>query len=275
MTPTFRRSAFSLFLLYMPLFIAGQEDSTSRNRQNLYLDKQYAKSYLTDARDIVISPVRWNTGQWIGATAVVGATVFLIIQDGKIQEWVQGHQTPALDNASKYFFEPIGSGLISLSAMGILYGCGLIWKNDRAKLTALKGIEAFILAGITTQIIKHLTHRHRPYQDEPPNPNLWEGPFQGFDYTSFPSGHSATAFAIATVLATIYRKTVWVPVLCYTMAAGAAFSRVYDNKHWISDVLVGSVIGFGIGKLVVRNESRLKVLPVSPTGPGISLVYSF
>jgi len=54
-----------------------------------------------------------------------------------------------------------------------------------------------------------------------------------------------------------------------------ALSRVYDNEHWASDVLVGSAIGFAIGHLVVRNESKLKVLPVSPTGPGISFVYSF
>ncbi|MBL7110701.1 MAG: phosphatase PAP2 family protein [Bacteroidales bacterium] len=259
----------------MPGLVMGQVDSTSRTRQSSFIDKRYLKSYLTDGRDIVISPVRWNTMQWIGVTAVVGTTVLLFTQDDVIQEWVQGNRTLALDEASRYLFEPIGSGLYSLSAMGILYGCGLIWHDDRAKLTALKGVEAFVLAGITSQIIKHLTHRHRPYQDDPPNPGAWDGPFHGFDYTSFPSGHATTAFAIATVVATSYQQTIWVPIVCYTLATGAALSRVYDNEHWASDVVFGSVVGFAVGKLVMKNESKLKVLPVSPTGPGISLVYPF
>ena len=268
-------SKYFFIFCFVPLLVVGQPDSISRTKQASYIDKRYVKSYLTDARDIAISPVRWNAYQWIGATAVVGTTVLLFTQDGRIQDWVQGKRTPSLDKVNKYLFEPIGSGLYSLSAMGILYGCGLIWHNDQAKLTALKGVEAFILAGVTSQIIKHLTHRHRPFQDEPPNSGIWEGPFQGFTYTSFPSGHAAAAFAIATVVATSYEHTIWIPIVCYTLATGAALSRVYNNDHWASDVLVGSVIGFAIGKLVVKNESKLKVLPVSPTGPGISLVYSF
>ncbi|NQV01394.1 MAG: phosphatase PAP2 family protein [Bacteroidia bacterium] len=268
-------SRYIFLICFMPLLVMGQADSASPARQASFIDKGYLKSYLTDARDIAISPLRWNTFRWIGASAVVGTTVLLFTQDGLIQEFVQGNRTPSLDKVSRYLFEPIGSGLYSLSAMGILYGCGLIWHNDRAKLTALKGVEAFILAGISNQIIKHLTHRHRPYQDEPPNPELWEGPFQGFDYTSFPSAHASSAFAIATVVATSYKHTIWVPIVCYTLATGAALSRVYDNKHWASDILIGSVVGFAIGKLVVRNEGKLKVLPASPTGPGISLVYPF
>ncbi|MFH1296654.1 MAG: phosphatase PAP2 family protein [Bacteroidota bacterium] len=263
------------FICFIPLLVKGQKDSTAGNHQASYIDKRYLKSYLTGARDIAISPLRWNTFQWVGATAVVGTTVLLFTQDGPIQEWVQANRSPSLDQISRYLFEPIGSGVYSLSAMGVLYGCGLIWHDDRAKLTALKGVEAFVLAGITSQIIKHLTHRHRPNQDEPPKPEEWDGPFQGFDYTAFPSGHATTAFAIATVVATSYQQTIWVPIVCYTLATGAALSRVYDNKHWVSDVVLGSVVGFAIGKLVIKNESKLKVLPVSPTGPGISLVYPF
>lgn len=266
-------SGYILLLSFIPFLVSGQPDPIAKTRQASCMDQRYVKSYLTDARDIAISPIRWNKYQWIGATAVVGATVVLFSQDSRIQEWFQMNRTPAADNLSHYFFEPLGSGVLSLSAMGVLYGCGLIWHNDRAKLTALKGVEAFLLAGIASQIIKHLTHRHRPFQDEPPNPGLWEGPFQGFTYTSFPSGHSATAFAIAAVIATSYKQTIWVPVVCYTLASGVALSRVYDNEHWASDVLVGSVIGFAIGNLIVRNESKLKVLPVAPTGLGISLIY--
>jgi membrane-associated phospholipid phosphatase len=53
-----------------------------------------------------------------------------------------------------------------------------------------------------------------------------------------------------------------------------ALSRIYDNKHWASDVLVGSVLGFAIGKTIYRNGfGKLKVLPFSATGLGVSLIY--
>jgi membrane-associated phospholipid phosphatase len=236
--------------------------------------KKYFKSYLTDSRDILISPVRWNAYQWIGVTAVVGTTVFLFTQDAAIQKVFQANQTPFMTTFSRYFIEPWGSGLYTLPALGILYGCGAILKNNKAKAVALKGAEAFILAAVSAQIVKQLTHRHRPGQDDPPDPGLWEGPIAPVTYTSFPSGHSAVVFAVATVLGSAYSETVWVPILCYSIACMTAISRIYDNKHWASDVLVGSALGFAIGKTVYRNGfGKVKLLPVSPTGLGVTLLY--
>lgn len=270
----FLRTAI-LWVCFTPLLHFGQTDSLSHGRQSSCIDKHYLKSYLTDSRDILISPVRWNISQWAGATTVVTATLILFTQDEAIQGWMQQNRTPTLDRINRIFFEPIGSGLYTLPALGLLYGCGFIWHNDRAKITALRGVEAYILAGVTSEMIKHLTHRHRPNQDVPPDPWAWDGPFEGFKYTSFPSGHAATAFAVATVIATSYQRTIWVPIICYSLATCAALARIYDNQHWASDVLLGSAIGFAIGKLVVRNDRRLKVLPLSPAGPGVSLVYRF
>lgn len=268
-----RTAIILIFCISLPGF--AQMDTVSPVRRQTSIDGHYLKSYLTDSRDIVISPFRWNRYQWAVVTAVAGGTVFLFTQDEIIQRWIQDHRTFSMDRASRFFFEPFGSGLYTLPALGILYGCGLIWKDERARLTSLKGVEAFILAGIASEIIKHLTHRHRPSQDDPPDPMEWEGPFSGFKYTSFPSGHAATAFAVATVVGLSYRNTVWIPVLCYSIATGVALSRVYDNDHWASDVLFGSALGFAIGKLVLRNERKLNVFPVSQNGPGITLVYRF
>lgn len=140
-------------------------------------DKAYFISYLTDSRDIVISPYRWNKYQWMAASGVVLTAGALFTVDGRIQKFVQRNQTPALSNISLYGFAPFGSGLYSLPALGILYGVGAITKNDKARYTALKGGEAFVLGFITEQFLKQLTHRHRPYQDNPSNPYLWMGLF--------------------------------------------------------------------------------------------------
>jgi membrane-associated phospholipid phosphatase len=237
-------------------------------------DKAYFISYLTDARDIAISPVRWNKYQWIAFAGVtVGAVVFYT-QDESVQKIVQKNQTPFWNSVSKYGLERLGSGLYSLPALGILYGVGALVKDDKARYTALKGVEAYVLGFLADNLIKQLTQRHRPYYDNPPNSTIWEGPFHLNLNTSFPSGHSTNIFAIATVIASAYNKTIWVPIVCYTLAGLTAASRVYQNDHWISDILVGSALGFAIGRTISNNHmKKLKILPISHVGSGVMLVY--
>ena len=237
-------------------------------------DKGYFKSWLTDSRDIVISPYRWNKYQWIAVSGVIVLAAVFYTQDATLQKVVQKNQTHFLGDLSFYGFSPWGSGVYTLPALGILYGVGAIMKNDQARYTALKGGEAFVIGFVADQLLKQLTHRHRPYQDDPPNPTRWDGPFEPISNTSFASGHSTAAFAVATVIATSYAKTIWVPIVCYTIAGFTAASRVYMNDHWFSDVFVGSAMGFAIGRLIINNHiKKLKVLPISHVGTGVMLVY--
>jgi membrane-associated phospholipid phosphatase len=279
------RSLFLIgFLLIIQFNALAQDDSltgkptpfipVNHRSPSTVPDKDYFKSWLTDARDIVIFPYRWNKYQWIAFSGVTVVGALIYTQDAGVQKIVEKNQNPFLNNASTYGFERLGSGVYTLPAMAILYGFGAIYKDDKARSTALKGVEAYIFGFVSAQILKQLTHRHRPYQEDPPNPYLWDGPFEPISNSSFPSGHSTVAFAVATVLATAYSKTIWVPIVCYTFAALTAASRVYQNDHWISDVFIGSAVGFAIGHTIVNNHiKRLKILPVSHTGMGVMLVY--
>jgi membrane-associated phospholipid phosphatase len=238
-------------------------------------DIGYFKSILTDSRDILISPYRWNKYQWIAVSGIVVVAGVLYTQDANIQKVVQKNQTPFLNSASKYGLERLGSGLYSLPALGVLYGVGAIIKNDKARYTALKGAEAYLLGFIADNVMKQLTNRHRPYQSDPANPYIWNGPLSLTINSSFPSGHSTNIFAVATVIATAYSSTIWVPIVCYTLAGLTAASRVYQNDHWFSDVFVGSALGFAIGRTIMNNHiKKLKVLPISHVGTGVMLVYS-
>lgn len=63
-------------------------------------------------------------------------------------------------------------------------------------------------------------------------------------HNSFPSGHTATAFMTATMLHKEYgQRSPWISVTGYTIATATAYSRLLNNRHWISDVLVGAGIG--------------------------------
>jgi membrane-associated phospholipid phosphatase len=101
---------------------------------------------------------------------------------------------------------------------------------------------------------------------------------------SFPSGHTATAFAISTVLANRIDNPI-ATVALYGLAGFTGYQRIYDNKHWFSDVFVGAAIGYFIGSSIVNSEenreskdfwSDLNVMPsISSSGAGLSLHIDF
>ena len=237
-------------------------------------DKAYFKSYWTVTKKIPTGPARWKTGEWIAFSGIIAGGVILYAYDDEIRKFIQRNPSHGKDVTAKYVFEPWGSGLYPAVLLGGFYIYGAAAKDQRAKQIALAGVQVFIMTGITTQIVKHLTHRHRPYQNDPSNPRLWEGPFTGWDYTSFPSGHTSTAFALASLISSVYKDKIWVGIISYTIATGVAWSRVYENNHWPSDVLIGAALGFAIGKTVyhvMQGKTNL-TLGISEYG-GVSLVY--
>jgi membrane-associated phospholipid phosphatase len=116
----------------------------------------------------------------------------------------------------------------------------------RIKRYVFSAVAAIICSGILVQILKHMIGRPRPRFGD-----LWgiAGPtfISGFD--SFPSGHSATSFAVAAVTACCFPKIRW---HIFVVASGIAASRVLLGSHYPSDVAAGMVLGIVTGNLVVK-----------------------
>jgi membrane-associated phospholipid phosphatase len=99
-----------------------------------------------------------------------------------------------------------------------------------------------------------LVGRDRPNEPEDkgrPNSGDLNGPRSKKD-GSFPSGHTAGAFSVASVVAAEYRDTPGVGAAFYAAASLTALARVNDNEHWATDVVAGAALGTGIGMLVYR-----------------------
>jgi len=239
------------------------------------INGRYFKSYLTDAKDIVIAPVKWSGKEWIAAGAVVGGTVLLYQYDMEIRDYFQSKQTPWGENISKYGIEPWGN-YYSYATLALFYGQGLIWKNERSKKVALLGAKAYILSGFFVQFPKMLFSRQRPYQGEYPDSKKWYGPSIS-SHKSFPSGHTTSAFAIAAVIASEYKETIWIPIVAYSLASATGLSRIYDDQHWASDVFFAAAFGWSMGKLVHSSSNwKVKVTPVVSTeSAGLYMNYSF
>ncbi len=162
-----------------------------------------------------------------------------------------------------------------------MYLYGHIEDNSKMRKTVLLTVESVVLTVISVQTLKYAVQRHRPYTGD--GPHAWDG-FGGLHGSnsrfSFPSGHAASDFAIATVIASEYDNFI-VPPLAYAIAAITAVNRVSRNEHWSSDVLVGSAIGYFAGKAIVAShpngkKSDLSLAPMINSGElGMVLTYRF
>ncbi|GMT45288.1 MAG: hypothetical protein IEMM0006_1120 [bacterium] len=265
----------SFILIFSVQMFGQQPNLTQAFPQYSYRpNKEYYKSYWTAIKKTATGPARWGKKEWMTFGGVVIGGTVLYIYDGQIRNFFQAHRTPGTDKISKYGFEPWGSGIYTLPLLGGFYLYGLSAKNIKARQVAMAGTQAFIMGGISVEVLKVLFGRHRPYQDVLPNSKIWTGPFGSLDYNSMPSGHTTVAFSVATVFASVYKDKPWVGVLSYGIATGVALSRLNDDKHWASDVFIGAALGFAVGKTVyhiMEGHTNL-TLGISNTG-GIALAY--
>ena len=155
----------------------------------------------------------------------------------------------------------VRGSIVGLVAIGSV---GFIIKKRKLVNTTLLASQASITGSAITTSLKYLTGRRRPYSflpSEEARPKF-EGPFSktpdGHSFNqSFPSGHTTSSFAIATVFASEYRNNTLVPVLAYSLASLVGISRIAQNEHWSTDVLTGAAIGYISGKQVVNNFHKL------------------
>lgn len=164
-------------------------------------------------------------------------------------------------------------GIYEVLTVAGLGAYGLISSNSKLVNTTLLSSQAYITSGAMMTVLKFLSGRTRPSYYPPgveAEPRFL-GPFHRKlndangtnENSSFPSGHSTVAFAVATVFASEYKDYPVVPVIAYSAASLISISRITENKHWITDVFSGAALGYFSGKLVVRNYHLFQKLSSS------------
>lgn len=216
-------------------------------------------------------PFHMNGHDWrnvgIGAL-VIGAFGF---SDEPVQKYVLDlrNRNPSIGKVSKFVTNT--GGPYEVITLSLMAGYGIIFKKEKFKTTSLLASQSYITSGVFMTLIKGLTGRQRPFvyhpnqvEAEPKFHGPFHSPFVDINGkkigSSFPSGHTAGAFAAATVFAKEYRNKPWVKVLAYGSASLIGASRITENKHWVSDVLAGAALGFFSGNQVVNNYHRYATL---------------
>ena len=175
---------------------------------------------------------------------------------------------------------------------GTLYVIGRATHNSRMADLGLHGTEALLVGQAITSFTKGTLGRARPYVAGDSNPHdfvVFRGFRKGNDFSSLPSGHTTAAFAAAAAVTAETskwwpRSTPYIATLMYGGATMVALERLYNDKHWASDVVLAAGIGTFSGLKVVKfnhDHPRNRVdrvllgVSVSPSEGGARLTWSF
>src|SRR2546428_9440056 len=215
--------------------------STPKPSPTPSLERRFFKNILRDQRAIWTSPLHLegDDAKWLAPLGL--STAALIVTDRRTAGAL--HNDRLRLNISRDVAY-LGSAGGASSIAGAFYLIGRATHNARARETGLLSGEALIDGGVVAFVIKHATQRRRSRAQEPGD--FFEGG------PSFPSGHTTAAWSLATVVANEYRHNRLVQVSAYELATAASMARFTGRNHFLSDVLVGSAIGYGIGRYVYR-----------------------
>jgi len=184
------------------------------------------------------------------------------LREAKDKYWLVHKGSPVITSFGGYH------GLLMVGGLGIL---GAIMRDEKLTTTVMLSSQAFITSGVWAFVFKTSFGRTRPYTY-----NHWTGPGRVFrkedrslpdcdEFNSFPSGHTTTAFAIATVFAKRYSDKPVIGITAYSLATLVGISRMTENRHWGSDVLAGGILGYLCGSAVVKNYERNLLRNLSST----------
>lgn len=185
--------------------------------------------------DFGTAPLRagWRDLLWAAPAALaIGVTLnhdlqlYGALAKGPARHEVLDHSMPAVS--------ALGDGLIEFAGAALLNRVG----DERLAATSAVAMQALLVSAAWSQAFKFAAWSNRPYIDDSAHRFF----AYGQDSTGFPSGHSFSAFAAAEVYGAEYGR--WIS---YPFAGLVAYSRVYNQDHWPSDVVTGAVLGVVAG----------------------------
>lgn len=232
----------------------------------------------------------------IGALIVLDPEVTQFYQEN-VEAPLSGFALPDLNLPWSDPIEDLGfvyEDVYIMTGLAGAYAYGVATGDERHQQAGILGTKALAYSVITTQVVlKTIFGRNRPYDDLANAVEVPGSPFtlDPFDFgnssgvkikptpegTAFPSYHFTQYAAVAHTLSGVYDGAVWPYVAMGVVAA----SRIEGHNHWVSDMVAGTLLGIGIGEVVLRNADALKVgefdaaPSVSRDGIGLTLSTQF
>lgn len=207
--------------------------------------RTFRRDFVRDQRAIWTSPLHVKRADLKWILPLAGGLTALLVTDVRT--------TNSLSNSRDQL--GVSRGISHLGAPYSTFGAaaafqlfGAITGNQKARRTGVLAAEALVHTQIVAGALKLATSRERPGH------GLTSGHFGNFGNVSFPSGHAMGSWALASVVAHEYSGHKFVPILAYGLASAVSASRIGAQQHFASDVLVGSALGWLLGRYVHRRH---------------------
>jgi membrane-associated phospholipid phosphatase len=201
------------------------------------------RNIFEDQQALFTAPFRMGERQWTQILPLGLAAATLVASD----TYVEAHVTTNSSTVS-HFSTFSNAGLAALAgAGGGMYLWGALARNEHQRETGFLSGEAAIDAYLDTTLMKYVAGRDRPFTGN------GRGDFFNGG-ASFPSQHSAISWAIASVIAREYPGPA-TQLLSYGLAGAVSLARVEAHQHFMSDAVIGSAIGWYLGRQVYRARS--------------------
>jgi membrane-associated phospholipid phosphatase len=251
----------------------GGTSQPAQNSPSKFRD--FVGTFLSDEKAIWTSPLHAKTKDLRWLLPLAAATGAFLATDADISNALPN--TDDQINISRNVSE-IGSAYTLYGVSGAFYLIGRLKDNDRLRETGWLGIMAITHSQIVVEALKLATARERPDENDGQG-RFWKGK------RGFPSGHAISSWAFASVVAKEYDDRKLIQIGAYSLATIVSVSRVTGRRHFPSDVVVGSSMGFLIGRYMVRahegstdftGRSKLKTLlspQAAPSFDGRSKTY--
>ncbi len=199
-------------------------------------------------------PLRMNTKGLIIGSSVVAGTVLTSTVDKDFRKAVSRRNFGTYNH--DFWDAPTAYGFVQYPSIfgGALYTIGLLTRENELRKTGRMLLQSLAYSGTLTMGMRILFGRHRPFTSKETQYEFSWFNMAG-DTQSFPSGHTVVAFTTSTILAEQI-DTWWARVVLYSFAALTGYARLYNDKHWLSDVTFGAILGYASAKFVLNREKE-------------------
>jgi membrane-associated phospholipid phosphatase len=228
----------------------SQPDSTAQPQPTPTpsLEKRFLANILRDQRAIWTAPFSLQRGdaRWLAPLGIATAVLLATDRHTSGELFVGANHRRRINISGD--FSRLGTGYATGGVAAAFYFVGRAKHDARARETGVLSAEALIDSAIVVTALKTATQRQRPTMDHASG-EFFEGG------SSFPSGHAIAAWSVATVVASEYgRHRPLVRFGAYGIATVVSLARYTGTNHFLSDVLVGSALGYGIGRYVYKTH---------------------
>ncbi|HUB79684.1 MAG TPA: phosphatase PAP2 family protein [Bryobacteraceae bacterium] len=218
----------------------------------------FARNFFSDQKKIWTFPAQVVTGHHIVPVVVISAATAALVWgvDPVEGRYFRRHADTFAPFNDTFSEHRTTAGTLLIPA-GIA-GAGLISRHHYLAATGLLALESWVDVDITAEVMRNIADRERPL-DIPLNGNYSKTWFKTASSPlnadgSFPSGHTAWGFAVASTISRRYPHHKWVRDLAYGLAFVDFSSRIMDSKHFASDAVFGAILGYSVGRFVVVRQ---------------------